>query len=582
MPVLLRVTTASWQLDIAGPVKGPPPFLQLPLAPLRCTATIALQAYNRESGDLKQIDSGQPFEAILFENTEYDFYFERFGTSNADIRLPAAASLRYSHGSLLHYSINFGNDVGKTDVLIGARPALTRLTLDVFPLKVDFETDYVRMRDDVASICRSLAMNVYSRTYASATPATCSNPTLAEWLSLIRHFFDRLLATAHAIAANPHSSLTILREDVPLHKSRKVDERLLERRLRRTVHRPALELGPSGPTLPEHVPERRNRTTFDNPENRYAKYLLFETVRRLQQIGRAESTGDEDAELSAEQRFFAAIRPEAREMARQLRQVLLAPFLRGVQAEVPAHRFSAVFTSHPHYAALVRMARLLNAGLNFGGGPLSIGVKHIALLYEYWCFLQLVRILSERFSLEQQNLVRLRHLGMVVVLAKGRESAVRYKDTVTGKPVVLLYNRMFAHLPTVTQRPDNVIQLATEERLYILDAKYRISYDEDYLSRYLAPGPNVDDINTMHRYRDAIVIPSPLTGDYRRGLVQSAVVLFPLPDEDGYTQHRFYRSIAQVQIGGLPFLPGATRLTYQHVQFLLAAEGYGPLKSEAS
>jgi len=48
---------------------------------------------------------------------------------------------------------------------------------------------------------------------------------------------------------------------------------------------------------------------------------------------------------------------------------------------------------------------------------------------------------------------------------------------------------MFKGLPTVSQRPDNVIQLASEERLYILDAKYRLAFDADYERQYGGVGP---------------------------------------------------------------------------------------------
>ena len=40
----------------------------------------------------------------------------------------------------------------------------------------------------------------------------------------------------------------------------------------------------------------------------------------------------------------------------------------------------------------------------------------------------------------------------------------------------------------------------------------------------------------------------------------AANFVFPYDDEELYKQHHFYRSIESVNIGGLPFLPGATSL----------------------
>jgi hypothetical protein len=77
----------------------------------------------------------------------------------------------------------------------------------------------------------------------------------------------------------------------------------------------------------------------------------------------------------------------------------------------------------------------------------------------------------------------------------------------------------------------------------------------------------------MHRYRDAIAIPHPMKSNgYKQGVVFGALVLFPLPDEMAYREHKFFRSIAQVEIGGLPFLPGSTSLVRTKLDSLLLSE----------
>ena len=77
----------------------------------------------------------------------------------------------------------------------------------------------------------------------------------------------------------------------------------------------------------------------------------------------------------------------------------------------------------------------------------------------------------------------------------------------------------------------------------------------------------------MHRYRDAIAIPHPMKPtEYKLGVVSGAVVLFPYPNETTYRDHKFYKSISQVEIGGLPFLPGSTSLVNEKLRALLASE----------
>jgi len=449
-----------------------------------------------------------------------------------------------------------------------------RLRFEVFPLKIDYRTDYLALRDDVAAMTRSLAMTVQARTFGSAAPAPSAEPTLAEWIALLKGYFEQFMRTANTVIDNPHMTLAIHARPAEIERARQVDERRLERRLRRPLPRGGA-LSVSGVSLPKSVPDVRRKTTFDNPENRYVKYLLLETLRKLQRISAAQDTGDEDADATAEQRFFQALRPEATAMIRRIQGALRATCFADLQPQLPSSLFSPVLRRHPAYSAFAQTARLLNSGLALSGGTLQIGIKNIAQLYEYWCFLRLVRLFRENFALEQQSLVQLRHLRLVVVLAKGKEAAVTFREAASDKKLCLLYDRMFKGLPTVSQRPDNVIQLASEERLYILDAKYRLSCDADYESRYGGPGPTIEDINTMHRYRDAIVIPHPLKpGEFKRGIVQGAVALFPFAGETTYQNHRFFKSLAEVQIGGLPFLPGATTLAEIHIRGILKADGY--------
>lgn len=75
-----------------------------------------------------------------------------------------------------------------------------------------------------------------------------------------------------------------------------------------------------------------------------------------------------------------------------------------------------------------------------------------------------------------------------------------------------------------------------------------------------------EDINTMHRYRDSIVAAD--GGPYERTAF-GAYVLFPWWNEEMYQDHRFYKSIEKVNIGGLPFLPNATELVERFVERLI-------------
>ena len=290
---------------------------------------------------------------------------------------------------------------------------------------------------------------------------------------------------------------------------------------------------------------------------------------------RTNTTGDEDADFTAEQKFFQAIRPEIKGMLTRLQGVLISHPFCDVKDVPPSFPASLVLQRHPQYASFNRLARLLNSGLRIDADSLRIGLKNVALLYEYWCFLRLVSILADQFELQQQTMIRLRHLKTTVVISKGVEAAVTFKDRKSGKKLVLVYNRLFPHLPTIAQQPDNVLQLASEDSLFIFDAKYRVAFDANYQGAYGGVGPQVEDINVMHRYRDSIVrLDLTRTPQGYCSIIKGAIVLFPYGDEHCYKKHQFFESIEKVDIGGLPFLPGATSLVTNKIKVELVRSGF--------
>ena len=121
-----------------------------------------------------------------------------------------------------------------------------------------------------------------------------------------------------------------------------------------------------------------------------------------------------------------------------------------------------------------------------------------------------------------------------------------------GTRIVLSYNPLSQPRWTTPQQPDAVIEISSSEVRLILDAKYRLQFDDRYIQSYGGPGPNEENINQMHRYRDAVLF----TKDETRQRANDAVALFPLPPSVPYApEHPLYRSISLVGIGGLPCYP---------------------------
>jgi predicted component of viral defense system (DUF524 family) len=572
MPLLLQASGAGWKLEIVGKLPELPPFI--PIAPSSLIVSspgIAVETLDRRSGQMRVTGSTQPVEPLFFEGIGYDVHFERENPSYL-LTLPPGAELRRERPSTVHFVLNFGNNVGLADLSVTTAAGSHGLRLEVFSRKVDYRKDYVTMVTEVSAVLRNLAMAASAKTYGLASPAKDHYPTLVEWFALIQSHFANFIKLAGAIASNPHSGLREKVVPVNTERARRVTRQTIARSLRK-LNGGACIPG-FGVALPRRIHENVASPTFDTPENRYYKALIKETYRNLHVLSKTSFSGDEDADRFSERRFFESIRPTLKEMERKLEAILRSPFLGQVTDSALVRPRSMVFYKHPLYSRFDKLCRLLNGGLSSGGNIIPIGIKETSLLYEYWCFLKIVTLLRDNFELTNQSVVQFKRLRATVALAKGRSSALRFVHKASGKPLFLIYNRIFNRLPTIDQKPDNVIQFATENRFFIFDAKYRIQFDRDYACQYGGPGPTTEDVNTMHRYRDAIVIPHPLRPDeYLKSVVVGAVVLFPYPDETKYRDHHFYKSIGRVEIGGLPFLPNATTLVADKIDILLRS-GY--------
>ncbi|MBI1175330.1 MAG: DUF2357 domain-containing protein [Sideroxydans sp.] len=571
MPLLLQASGAGWKLEIIGKLPELPAFISNATeSAIIAVGVDCMERHDAKSNRMLPVAAGDLIEPLFFEAVAYDIHFEKLDPS-ATLILPPGAEARRVRADSEHHHLNFGNNVGFADISIKTGSGSALLRIEVFSRKADYRTDYVAMRDDVSSMLRNLAMAANAKTFGLAAPAKDHYPTLVEWFALLQGHFNDFIRLTNGIIKNPHSGLVRQSVSVDTERARRVSRQTISRALRRQNSGAAI---PSlGVALPRKIHESISSPTFDTPENRYFKALIKATYRNIRALSSVDESGDEDADRYSEKKFFDSIRPTLKGMERQIESVLRSPFLGQVAEATLARPDSMVFHKHPLYSRFDKLCRLLNGGLSFAGNIVPIGVKETSLLYEYWCFLKIVGLLRERFDLEEQTVVQVNRLRTTVTLSKGKSSAMRFTHKPTGKPLYVIYNRLFNRLPTIAQKPDNVIQFASDDKFYIFDAKYRIQFDSDYINLYGGPGPTTEDVNTMHRYRDAIAIPHPMKPtEYKQGVVSGAVVLFPYSNETFYRDHKFYKSISQVEIGGLPFLPGSTTLVSEKLDALLASD----------
>src|SRR2546429_6593994 len=162
------------------------------------------------------------------------------------------------------------------------------------------------------------------------------------------------------------------------------------------------------------------------------------------------------------------------------------------------------FQIHPIYRRSYHDFQILLFGLDLEGFLLQMGTKDVATLYEYWSFLSVVSIIQRYAKLESTSLIEVKMRGASLQLVKGRESRVRFRRA-DSSIIDVSYNPLMDPIYTTPQRPDAVIEIRATDVRIILDAKYRLQFDQEYVRSYGGPGPMEQDINKMHRYRDAVI-----------------------------------------------------------------------------
>ncbi|GGJ33059.1 DUF2357 domain-containing protein [Paenibacillus hunanensis] len=557
-----------------------------------------------------------PVVPCFYEQREYEFVFQineaitypiNFYHSNAQIR----EAISHKGKNILSGILNFRNEVGFTqlDLHTNGKRLLT-LEIEIFPSKLDYKKDYMMLLKEINAQVYNLSFDFLKRTYQSVELRDSSQPSLSEFFSIISHLFEQIERAMERIQTQPHHNMERELElrNAPLVKrpsSRNVSylarhpkylEKLHSQYSRQSFNDIDHNQGagyiqsPPPGTIPiageAYRPTRLldtvKRLSYDTAENRFLRWMLERILMRLNQLNEQYeqlSRPSNYRSRSYDEQFSLVVA----QMIRRLERMLSADWLQKL-TPMRSMSISLVMQMAPGYREMYRYYLTLLKGLSIQSDLLRLSMKEISELYEYWCFLKLNELLARKYSLVEQSVIKLNHSGLFVTLDRGQQSQMKYRHPRTGELFVLYYNSApkGTASPTLAQRPDNVLSLhkqdAGKQKTYnfIFDAKYRIHVAEQgsaYRAMYKQPGPQEEDINTMHRYRDAMVhLDDSLAEDRERyeRTMYGAYVLFPYSDEEQYREHHFYKSIQRINVGALPFLPNATSLVEQFLDELIA------------
>jgi hypothetical protein len=525
-----------------------------------------------DNGDLVKLDKMQTqVKPCFYENGKYQIILEVKNQGKDEVKSESKYEV-FHMGSNLNNSlqqisncyigiVDFSSDIGLSNFIITKDGKnILSINIEVFPSKIDYQKDYKDIMREVNEEIYSLAFGLIGKTYLETKLVDTEYQTNAEFINILRCIFDALEKAIKRVIENPKHNVETIQSIRRVEKSRTPSRNTISY-LRK--HPSGLVENPNGfikgkdkNYIATMVVDKRKITTTDIYENTFVKYMIVSIIKRLKAVVKnILSNTDDKIDLI---RFL-------KKKISILEKYLKYDFS-NVSALTGKKTMSLVFQMAPGYREVYKKYIMLSKGLALGDGIYQMTPKKLYSLYEMWCYMKIHHILSDLgYEVEEYGILKYKDNGLYLTLSQDSEAKMVYSNK--KNRLELWYNKSYSS-PTTNQRPDTVLNIKNlnnedDNRIYIFDAKYRINVNDKG-----DIGPVEDDINVMHRYRDAIV--SKLSNEVQfKYDTFGAYVMFPYGDEEKFKEHDFYKSIEDVNIGALPMLPGSTELITKQLKKII-------------
>ena len=428
-----------------------------------------------------------------------------------------------------HFVFQFINYLGKSELLFGDKVSLP---FEVVPDKINYETDYVNLTEAIAEECSALLLE-----YSSPTSLTFSQDPMEQYKSVLEQFIflrqfcysENIESLLASIKRNPdrllveEDTLRPFGQGIP---SKKFFTNPF------SVSRAWNDSG-NGTYLPAEISVTHKYDSFDTPANRFLKFALNIFLDICNSIVSAVDPSS----------FYY---DEALSMKNSINEVLLDSFFDDVQELTIMPVNNQVLEKREGYSQIFKAFSMVDLALQLeweGKDDIYSGEsKNTALLYEYWLFFELRKIISSisgcrPVQTDDQNSFIKENDGLTISLRQDKTSVQQFETL--SQRINLYYNRTFGKQDFINSkyegsysrpfRPDYTIAIfpnnykrektavADGAVSYIhFDAKYRLedlsqfinnTWEEDFQSEKTDAVVNTykrGDLLKMHTYNDAI------------------------------------------------------------------------------
>ena len=387
----------------------------------------------------------------------------------------------------------FINYLGKSRIIFKFGKDIEKLDFEIVPDKINYEEDYIALTEAIAEECSALLLDYESPTSLTFKQYEDKQNTVLEQFIFLRSFCsaDNISGLFASIKRNPDRILSQEDEIRPFGMGF-VSKKFFSNPF--SYSRGWAKVREAN--IPSMVACSRKYDSYDTPANRFIKFALsqfHEICSKIQSI----ITGNTNIEY----------KNEAKAIHRHIEGILSDHFFDDVQELDAMPSNSQILEKREGYSQIFKAFSMLDLALQLnwrGKDDIYLGeAKNTALLYEYWLFFELRKILIELNGHEEnaeqdKSFITSDNDGLTISLKQGKESSQKFYFEEKKLKAILYYNRTFSQKDfkgsdyqgsySRVFRPDYTISVFPDcfenendavhagEVSYIhFDAKYRIS-----------------------------------------------------------------------------------------------------------
>lgn len=344
-------------------------------------------------------------------------------------------------------SFQFINYLGRSKVHFNCGETNTTLSFEVVPDKMNYEDDYIKLTEALAEVCSELLLDYSGSTSNVYSQSEDDRRTLLEQFIFLRQFCygQNCLGLFEAIKRNPDRVLDQEEELKPVGTG--VPSKKFYRNpfsySRGWVN--VAEVGAErGTYIPQIVAITHKFDRLDTPANRFVKFALQKFDSICVALVNALNTNGKAVQAECFE--------EAKAIHRILDSILRDSFFDGIGTLDIMPQNNQILQKREGYSQIFSAYTMIDLALQLdwkGKDEIYEGEsKNVALLYEYWLFFELYKIIK---SIEdciavttEENPFLLLEDGITISLEEGKKSCQSFEIRKYGVKINLYYNRTFS------------------------------------------------------------------------------------------------------------------------------------------